>query len=306
MNTNISPSLRTPLAPTNRAPHFVLPRGGPGDSRRAPGFRRPGAAPLGCLAAVLLATTPRPASCAASAFPSDPGIGIEIPDGDLSGLARTITVSTSLGPVSDVNVRLHLAPGAEGAFVGDLYVALIHGERAAVLLNRPGREPGRSFGYSDARGLSILLDDQSALGDVHDYRAGLGRNPALPLPGVLTGAWQPDGRAVDPLVVSLSDPREASLSVFSGMPSEGDWNLFVADVSGGGITVLQDWSLEITAVPEPAIAGLAVAAALTGLAGQRALARTRHHVPVRPREEPAPTFLLAPDRIPLRPDGDGR
>src|SRR5262249_22736292 len=45
--------------------------------------------------------------------------------------------------------------------------------------------------------------------------------------------------------------RNAFLSSFSGLNPNGDWTLFVADLSGGGEHVLESWSLEIEPVKLP-------------------------------------------------------
>jgi subtilisin-like proprotein convertase family protein len=56
------------------------------------------------------------------------------------------------------------------------------------------------------------------------------------------------------------------LSSFNGLNPNGSWTLFLADMSGGAVSTLQSWELDITgtaAVPEPASiieAGLAALA----------------------------------------------
>ena len=68
--------------------------------------------------------------------------------------------------------------------------------------------------------------------------------------------------------------RPAKLNVFNGMSAGGDWTLFLADLSKGDTSVLNDWSLRIdgttAVVPEPAtvISGLA-ALGMLGLAAWR-------------------------------------
>lgn len=49
----------------------------------------------------------------------------------------------------------------------------------------------------------------------------------------MTGTWQPDGRTNSPGSVLDSQPPDAFLSSFNGLDPNGDWTLFVADVSGG-------------------------------------------------------------------------
>ena len=83
--------------------------------------------------------------------------------------------------------------------------------------------------------------------------------------GPLTGAFQPDGRLVDPAVSLDTTPRTAPLSVFNGMSGSGEWRLFVADVATGNSPSVQSWAVHLTgnAVPEPSAAALlALGAAL--------------------------------------------
>ena len=44
-----------------------------------------------------------------------------------------------------------------------------------------------------------------------------------------------------------------SLANFNGSPADGNWTLYFADLAnGGGTSLVEGWSLNITAVPEPA------------------------------------------------------
>jgi hypothetical protein len=43
----------------------------------------------------------------------------------------------------------------------------------------------------------------------------------------------------------------ALLSSFNGLNPNGTWTLFIADVSGGDVTTVTSWGLDIAAVPEP-------------------------------------------------------
>lgn len=196
-----------------------------------------------------------------------------VPDGDLSGLADTQTLPAGPAPIQSVAVTLQLTPPGEGGFFGDLYATLTRlTDGHAVLLNRSGRTPERPFGYSDGGPVQITLTDV-APADIHHYRLTLLGDEATPLPGPLTGLWQPDGRATDPLSVLGTDPRTAALVNFSGSDLEGVWTLFVADVSGGGEFRLDAWGLEVTFIPEPA-SGLLLWLGLGGLAWQGVRRRT--------------------------------
>jgi hypothetical protein len=116
----------------------------------------------------------------------------------------------------------------------------------AVLLNGVGHTIAHPFGYADSGFAGVVFDDQ-ANHDVHNYRLTL-----EPVGfGPLTGNWRPDARAASPGAALDSDPRTATFAQFNGLNPNGNWTLFVADLSSGGTARLQSWSLEITAVPEP-------------------------------------------------------
>ncbi|MGA4577231.1 PEP-CTERM sorting domain-containing protein [Limisphaera sp. VF-2] len=189
-----------------------------------------------------------------------------IPDGDDSGLADARSLPAGPAPILSLVVTLQLSPHPEGAFLGDLFVSLA-GPTAgySVLLNRPGRAPGRPFGYSDGMNVHITLSD-AASADVHNYRLTLTGDENIPLNIPLTGLWQPDARATDPADVVTDDPRTAGLGSFAGLEPGGTWVLFAADVSGGGQYRLDAWSLEVHYIPEPSTAGLLIMALLVGSA----------------------------------------
>jgi subtilisin-like proprotein convertase family protein len=99
-----------------------------------------------------------------------------------------------------------------------------------------------------------------------------GRGLSTPATGAqLTGTSQPDGRKVDPNVVTNLSPRNAMLNSFQNLPASGDWTLFVADVSSGDTHTLQSWGLTITGsdVPEPSFFALAAGAAVLMAANRR-------------------------------------
>ena len=186
---------------------------------------------------------------------------MDIPDADGSG-ATGIANSQTLGffasgsKITSVQVSLDV----QGGFNGDYYASLRHvtsdGTTTgySVLLNRVGVGlTGDSYGYSDA-GLNVFFDD-SASHDIHQY--GL---TASPNGGVLTGNWQPDGRADDPSVVTDASQRLdiLKLSSFQGLDPNGLWTLFIEDESSGGSGTLKSWGLtinaQVAAVPEPSTA----------------------------------------------------
>jgi len=70
--------------------------------------------------------------------------------------------------------------------------------------------------------------------------------------GCITATWPPDARNVDPDFVLDTDPRTAFLSSFNGLAADGNWTLFMADMSAGDESTLTGWGLTITgSVPEP-------------------------------------------------------
>lgn len=176
---------------------------------------------------------------------------LSIPDNNLVGVADTLSLTTPIQSVSAVTVSLNLS----GGYNGDLYAYLRHGTDFAVLLNRSGRTASDAFGYPDA-GFQVTLDDAAANGDIHTYQLTL--NPGG---GALTGTWQPDGRDVPPANALDTSLRTAGLGVFNTHDPNGDWTLFLADLSPVGISKLESWTLNVTGVvPEPAATGLAMGA----------------------------------------------
>ena len=187
------------------------------------------------------------------------GLALDIPDGDLSGVASVQQVTTTGTLVTDVDVTFTLA--GDSAFNGDFYAYIEHDGIAAVLLNSVGRTGSDSLGYADAGFTAVRFDDQAAE-DVHTYRLTL-----APVGfGALTGTWQPDGRTALPGTALDTHARTALLSGFNGVNPNGSWTLFVADSSAGGTAQLTSWSLAITAVPEPLELGGFTAAGLAAWA----------------------------------------
>src|SRR6266478_6079645 len=171
-------------------------------------------------------------------------VGATIPDYDPSGLASAKIVATPIAYVTGLKVNVKLS----GTFNGDMYCYLAHNGTNAILLNRVGRSPTSSLGYSD-KGFDLKFDDASTNGDVHVYRTKLGG----PISGPLTNSWVPDARRTSPTNVVSTDPRTAFLSAFDGMNPNGEWVLFVADMEAGDIYTLNNWGLEITGYTPPSI-----------------------------------------------------
>jgi subtilisin-like proprotein convertase family protein len=218
----------------------------------------------------LLALIPLAASAFAQAITteySSPNLDASIPDNSLVGVPSVLNVAGGIGRITDINVRIEIT-GAN-ARTGDYYAYLQHDSGFAVLLNRVGRTSENALGYGDA-GMSITLDDQATeddgetVKDVHSYRTSMFGNDDIALDGPLTGTWAADGRGISYSEALDSSPRDAALDGFDGLSPNGDWTLFVADVSPTGTGRLESWSIVVStaAVPEPtewaAVAGCAL------------------------------------------------
>jgi hypothetical protein len=183
--------------------------------------------------------------------------GGNIPDGSPVGSAGAATVSGYLPTISDISVTLNIS----GGYNGDLYGYLSYDGKLLPLLNRVGMGTGSTsdptyyFGYGDAGFNNVTLADSGSV-NIHNY----GGN------GVPTGTYAPDSGGL------------TFAGTFGGLNPNGTWTLFLADLSsGGGQSQLTGWSLDITAVPEPANVALGIFAGIVVLV---IIARTR---PVRNR-----------------------
>jgi len=172
--------------------------------------------------------------------------GTTIPDGSYSGWTDTRTVNTMpAGTLNAVAVDLNLSSG----WTGDLYAYLVSGSGFVVLLDRVGVPDAGASGYG-AGTLDITLADDGFNGggnfaNIHLYGGGNS-----------TATWNPDNSAI----------TSGSGSLGSFTTANGTWTLFLADLSGGGVTTVQDWGLQmdIVAVPEVEVW---IAAALAGAFG---------------------------------------
>jgi subtilisin-like proprotein convertase family protein len=168
--------------------------------------------------------------------------GAAIPDNNPVGLGYGFTVNSTESEITSMSVTLNIS----GGYNGDIYAYLAHGayqsqaSSFSVLLNRTGASGGNPDGYSDS-GFNNLTLASGAGDDIHLYRLNLGG------PGVPGGpGWTADGR-LNPTDVA----RNHTLDIFNGTNPNGDWTLFLADRSAGIIGTLDNWSVEITAIPEP-------------------------------------------------------
>jgi subtilisin-like proprotein convertase family protein len=167
------------------------------------------------------------------------GLNQTIPDGDAAGLSDVRTVTSAVANLTGVRVKLQVA----GEFNGDLYGYVRHTgvdfTNFCVLLNRVGRTAGTQAGCVNT-GFDVVFDDDAAQGDIHT--CNLVANPPAGTP--LAGDWQPDGRNVDPAMVSDLTARTTALSSFNGVNPSGRWTLFLADLEAGGTNQLLSWELE--------------------------------------------------------------
>jgi len=201
---------------------------------------------IGTIQSMLLMATivlARPAEAQVTETFSFTNVNRAIPDGNPGGMAEFRTLTSSIVDIGSVTVKLHI----QGNFNGDLYGYLSHGSGFSVLLNRPGRTAANPLGYDDS-GFDVTLEDGAA-SDIHLYRLAVTPGPGTPL----TGAWQPDARAVDPAVVEDTSARNRFLGEFAGLDVNGEWVLFLLDEESGGTNVLVSWELEITGLASPAL-----------------------------------------------------
>lgn len=161
-----------------------------------------------------------------------------VPDNNYSGWVDSRTISTApAGTITSVALNLVIT----GGWNGDLYAYLVNGSGFTVLLNHVGGAANGGFGNA-GNGFNVQLSDSGTAG-LHNY-TGNGT-------GVLTGTWQPDG---------------AGFSSFLPLNPNSTWILFIADTSGGGVSTVQSWGLQMDIVAVPEVETW-VAAALAGMFG---------------------------------------
>jgi len=162
-------------------------------------------------------------------------VGLTIPDNDLNGLASTIAVNTPFNAVTGVELTLNIV----GGFNGDYYAYLQYNSGLVVLLNNLGGSPSNPYG-SPGGGFNVTFSDSAA---------NISTAPVTP-GAPLTGTWA---------------PQSGSLSTFNGLNPNGDWTLFIADESPGGVGTLENWSLEVTGNGSAAVPDTSSTAGLLAL-----------------------------------------
>ena len=180
---------------------------------------------------------------------------------------QTIPVNNPLGLTLQTNLTVNVASAAQiqsvtvslnvtNGFNGDLY-AYLDGPNGgyAVLLNRVGvSNNATQFGYSDA-GLNVTFSDAAANSIQYYQSAGYSINSG----GQLTGTWQPEGVNIppnSPPADFFGASQTALLDSFEGTNPNGDWTLFLADLSAGSPSTVVSWGLDIVTVPEPSTLAL--------------------------------------------------
>ena len=161
-----------------------------------------------------------------------------VPDANFSGWSDSRTISIApAGTITSLAVDLAIT----GGWNGDLYAYLVSGSGFTVLLNHVGGAANGGYGNA-GNGFNVQLSDSGTAG-LHNY-TGNGS-------GVLTGTWQADG---------------VGFASFIGLNPNATWSLFIADTSGGGISTVQSWGLQMDIVAVPEVEAW-IGAALAGMFG---------------------------------------
>jgi len=151
---------------------------------------------------------------------------VVIPDNNLSGVASTIVVpSDGFSEITTVTLTLNII-GDPTAYNGDYYAYLQNSSGLLMLMSNIDNPPAIPYG-STGNGINVTLAD----GNPNIGTAPYGVNAPL------TGTYAPQGGSLD--------------ATFGGNISpEGDWTLFIADTSPGGVGELANWSLTVNGVPD--------------------------------------------------------
>ena len=176
-------------------------------------------------------------------------VGLTVPDGNAAGITSTISVGSLGNVLNSVSLTLNISGGNNG----DLYAYLSYNGTSVVLLNRPGLtgDPA-GIGYTTAGYNNVTLSDGGY--------ANINMTE-VPMTG---GTYNPAGTG------------GVTFANYNGVNPNGNWVLFISDLSGGDVSFsqLDSWSLTFNAVPEPVNVALGVfAAALLAVSGFRRLRR---------------------------------
>ncbi len=154
-----------------------------------------------------------------------------IPFDDIYGYTNSINVVGAAGQLQNVTVQLNISGGHNG----DLYSYLYHDGQMVQLLDNTGTGPDAIDGYGDP-GFAITLSDSGTPG-LHYYETN---NPQFNGDGQLIGNWQPD-----------SDGATLG-GTFANQDPNGEWSIFIANLSPDDESTLVSWSLNLTTTPQSA------------------------------------------------------
>jgi hypothetical protein len=109
---------------------------------------------------------------------------------------------------------------------------LVHDSGFVVLLDRVGSSTYSPYGYGNAGFAGVTLADDVSHTSIESY--GGSSSAAAALSG---GTYNSQDGTLD--------------TAFDGLSVNGNWTLFLADMSSGDISQVTGWTLTIEAVPEP-------------------------------------------------------
>jgi subtilisin-like proprotein convertase family protein len=167
-------------------------------------------------------------------------INMSVPDGNPVGIISTINVNISswADSLNSLTMTLNISGGNNG----DLRAYLSYGGQIVTLLDRPGVTHINLVGYTDT-GFGVTLRD----GSYGNLNTCGGSSNTTTSDGQVTGTYNPASGST-------------AFASYNGLNPNGNWTLFIADMSGGDISFsqLDSWSLTFNAVPEPVNVALAV------------------------------------------------
>ena len=151
--------------------------------------------------------------------------GSVIPDDSESGIGYSLNFGASGLNISDISVAFTMSGGDDG----DIYAYLSHGSEIALLVNQIA-------GAATSSGFDVTLT--TGTGVAVNTPIGTAGHP-------LTGIYRADNSG-------------NGLTTFQNTDPNGAWTLFFADVGPGDAPTLNNFSVSLTAVPEPVNVALGI------------------------------------------------